>query len=231
MQLTVQCPVLITHMDGGVPFVTSAMIVAQGSESNIGRINEFLFRVYNSIANHLFCMSDEDVEVEDTAKLTLVSDYVSIDNCSLQLTKIKRVRATAEHDYSCICCSVEDFYHTYPHVPQAERDFDFEIIPADSAEEMWIESAQPFGQMVPAMLTVPVIEILPTGVWESNLMVTDDLAQDKKVIIINHSSGSVTASGFRVNVVNTGDSGQSSFTALSPFFKEFAMFRNTVLAQ
>lgn len=228
MQLTAHRPVLITHMDGGVPFVTSAVIVAQGTEENIHDINLFLDAVKNSIGNHLFCMNDEDVEIEDD--LTLVSDFVSIENCVLDLTKIPRVRATSEHGFSCICCSVEDFYHSYSLMPR--RDFDFEIIPQDTEEELWLEGERPFEGTPPAMVQLPVIEITRTGHWRPSILITDTIRMDRCALVVNHSSGSATVAGPRLHVVNVPDEPYVfDFKALRGYFTEYGIFRNVVLTK
>lgn len=229
MQLTSHRPVLITHMDGGVPFVTSAVIVAQGNADNIHDINLFLDSVKNSIENKLFCMDDEDVEID--TNLTLTSDYVSIDGCCADLQKISRVRATSEHGYSCICCSVEEFYNSYSHVPQP-RNFEFEIVPQDTEEELWLEGERPFGDKPLAMVQVPVIEIRRNGVWRAGVLITDAIKLDRCSLVINHSKGKAIAGGHRCYVINVADEPHCfDFSSLSPFFTEFGMFRNVVLSK
>lgn len=228
MQITANRQVLICHMDGGVPFVTSAVIVAQGSPEQARSINAFLDAVKNSMGNKLFCMEDEDVEVYGD-KNTLASDYVSIEQFNLDLQMIKRVRASAEHEYSCICCSVEEFYRTYQHVP--EHDFDFEVVPEDTAEENWAEAQQPFADN-PVFVQVPVIEIDRSGCWHPAILHTDTIRMDGKTIIVNHSEASATVSGHRMYVVNVPRRPLSfNLEALRGFFTTCCLFRNMVLTK
>ena len=228
MQLTAHRHLLICHMDGGVPFVTSAHIVAQGTVGQAHSIQKFFDAVQNSVHNKMFVMADEDVEVQEP-KNTLISDYVSIDNFSLDLQKIDRVRASVEHSYSCICCSVEEFYRTYAHVPQA--DFDFEIVPHDMPELDWNEAQQPFSDN-PVFVEVPVIEIDRAGVWHPGVMLTDTIRMDSKSVIVNHSTGSATVSGHRLYVVNVKDNPPAfDYSTLRGFFTSYGIFRSVVLAK
>lgn len=231
MQATAQKQILITHMDGGVPFVTSAAIIAQGTTDQLPVIHEF-FRRLELVNNYkFFCIEDEDVEVQEPRN-TLVSDFVCIDNFVGELEKIERVKATAEHEYSCICCSVEKYFRTHPHVVSLLAEgFDFEIMPQDTPEADWAEAQQPFHPDLPVLVEMPVIEILHNGLWKSGIMLTDVVNMDRKCVIINRSQGSATVSGPRLHVVNQPNTQNLDYTALKSYFSTYGIFRNVVLTK
>ncbi|QQO90272.1 hypothetical protein pEaSNUABM5_00130 [Erwinia phage pEa_SNUABM_5] len=231
MQATAQKQILITHMDGGVPFVTSAVIVAQGTTDHLPAIEDFFQRASMLNSYMFFCMDDEDVEVQEPRK-TLVSDYVSIDGFALDLQMIKRVRASVEHDYSCICCSVEEYFRTHNHLTTLlATGFEFEIIPQDLPEADWIEAQEPFGMVTPVFVETPVIEILHNGLWRSGIMLTDAVRMDRKCVIVNRSKGNATVSGNRLYVVNQPDTYNLDYTALKSYFSTYGIFRNVVLTK
>ncbi len=231
MKATAQKQILITHMDGGVPFVTSAAIIAQGTTDQLPAIQEFLSRL-DTLNNYMFfCMEDEDVELHGPLN-TLVSDYVSIDHFWNHLQMIPRVRASVEHNYSCICCSVEEYFRQHNHVQTLLAEgFDFEVVPQDLPALDWVEAQNPFEKPTLPFVELPVIEILPNGTWVGGIMLTDAVRIDRKCVIVNRSHGRATVSGPRLYVVNQPDTNQLDYTALKPYFSTYGIFRNVVLTK
>ena len=231
MKATAHKQILITHMDGGVPFVTSAVIIAQGQTDQLPAINEFLDRVATLNGYKFFCIEDEDVEIQEPRN-TLISDYVGIDNFVGELQMIPRVRATVDHAYSCICCSVEEYVRGHDHVRTLLREgFDFEIVPQDVPALDWIEAQNPFGEPTLPFVELPVIEILPNGLWQGSIMLTDAVRMDRKCVVVNRSEGNATVSGPRLYVVNQPNTNQLDYTALKPYFSTYGIFRNVVLTK